>query len=206
MPNRKLTRRGVLGTTIVATVGVAGCAGGEADTGIREGNETNTSDSGEEYDSIDDVDTLEDLGEMNINPEEVREKAEPVEYDELMRNAEDYVGEPLYHEARVDQVLVVEEGDGGNTSDEENTTHGENTSDDENIYQLRLIVNDEYDDVMGFWHGERVIEDDIVETYSVGGGRIEYETLLGERREIPLLYIYDLEILDKDELGNETEV
>lgn len=188
MSENSTTRRVFLGTSVVATVGLAGCMGGDGNGGGNGNDSRNGGDNDEEYDSIDDIETADDIQELNINPEEVREKAEHVEYSELMRNAEDYIGEAIYYEATVDQVIPFE--------------------DEEDAYQLRLFVNDENDDVMGAWRGERVIEDDAIETYSVGAGRIEYETIFGETREIPLLSIYDIEILEEGGDGgnrNETE-
>lgn len=192
MAENSATRRAFLGTSVVATIGLAGCTGGDGNgDGNGGGNGTDSGsggDTGEEYDSLDEIETADDIQELNIDPEEVREKAESVEYSDLMRNAEEYVGEAIYYEATVDQVIPLE--------------------DEEDAYQLRLFVNDENDDVMGAWRGQRVIEDDVIETYSVGAGRIEYETIFGETREIPLLSIYDIEILEEGGgggSGNETQ-
>lgn len=170
------TRREILGATTVGLPIVAGCVGGE---GSAEGSQDDQA-GDDEYNSSE-VESPEEIGEREFSDaeiEDIRDQAERVDYPELMRNAEDYVGEPLYYRGDIVQVQ----------SDPET----------EDLYMFRMNVNEDRDDIACIWQGERIIEDDWVDIYALGGKRFEYETVLGAMREIPLVYVVDLEIVNDE--------
>lgn len=114
--------------------------------------------------------------DYDYDVDEVREEAERVDFSELMRNADEYQDEYLYYRGDVIQVM---------------------SDDDNEEFQFRMNVNEDGDDIFCVWEGERIIENDWLEIYGIGAGWIEYESVAGNEREIPAIYVADLDIVDE---------
>lgn len=115
----------------------------------------------------------------SYNVDKVRSSAETVGYDTIFRNIEKYTGEAVYFEyGQVYQTIY-----------EDNYTY------------LQLYVsnkNDEWEgDVAAAYFGdERILENDRIELWGVVEDLIEYETVKGNVRTIPLLTIVDYELYE----------
>lgn len=112
----------------------------------------------------------------DYNVDEVKSDAQTVDYDELLRNIEDYEGASVEYRGQVMQV-IDRDGD---------------------QYILRVAVTRESfgwdDDVYISWEGERVLEEDIIRFWGVVEGPITYETVLGNERTIPEITAVDIEV------------
>lgn len=107
---------------------------------------------------------------------QVRENAVEVEYDDLLRNAEDYEGNSL-HFPRAEVIQMIQGDDGDH-------------------FNFRLTVNAERDDIFATWEGDRFIEGDLVECWGVCFGAYTYETTFGNDRTIPGVDLVDIDLLE----------
>ena len=118
-------------------------------------------------------------GEESLSLEEVKERAEQVSYEDLMRDEEEYLEEYIhYPRAKIIQVL----------------------GDEESGFKLHINVDrGEYsweDRVIGWWDGERFLEDDIVEFWGQYLGLEEWETVMGATRTSPSFEVRDIILPD----------
>lgn len=116
-------------------------------------------------------------GPGSYDADQVRSSAETVSYDDLFRNIESYAGEAVYFEyGQVYQTLY----------------------EDEYTY-LQLYVadsTDEWDgDIAAHYFGDdRILEDDFMELWAVAERLLEYETVQGNTRTIPLVTLVDYDL------------
>jgi len=120
---------------------------------------------------------------QKLSIKEIKNRAiENLNYDELLRNNDKYIGEIVYYRGEVNQVV---EGWGGN-------------------YTLRIFVTKgEYglwdDDIWANYQGKRVLEEDIVDIWGKVKGVKKYTTVLGDRRSIPEIDVLHLELVKETE-------
>lgn len=101
---------------------------------------------------------------------------ESISYENLARNPDDYVGKYITGSGEVAQVI---EG--------------------ENEIQLRVAVNDDYDDMIFLAYNpeimdSRILEDDHITYYGMSLGTITYESTLGGNITIPSCYCDKIKI------------
>lgn len=117
--------------------------------------------------------------------DEIYDQAEEVTYEDLMRTPESYDDEYVYLTGEIFQV--VEEADDG-------------------FYLLVSVTKEDFhwtDNVLVYWPGERVLEDDLIEIYGVSRGLRSYEAALGHERTVPDVLAYDINLLDEADIGLE---
>lgn len=107
-------------------------------------------------------------GTDTLGEDEVRDEAESVSYDSLMREPDDHEGELIHiDQGQITQVL----------------------GDEDEGFQFRIFMTPgEFsweDDVLVRWDGERFLEDDIVAVWGRSNGLVTYEAVLGNERTIP---------------------
>jgi len=111
--------------------------------------------------------------------EELKKEASSPGYDDLFRNNQQYIGELVYYQAEVIQVLEVRK----------------------DTYQLRgNITKKEYhwdDTVFLHYFGTRLLDDDIIEFVGVVEGLITYKSILGAEITIPNIKIIEARIITK---------
>jgi len=123
----------------------------------------------------------------NVSKEEIKQSAiENLEYEELFRNNDEYVGKIVHF---VGKVIQIQEGSG-------------------NSYVMRADVTEKEhgfweDDVFLDYQGERILEDEIVEFWGEVKGVRKYTTVLKASRSIPEVAVLYLEVL-KDYIGGGT--
>ena len=103
-------------------------------------------------------------------------------YDSLMRNTENYVGQVIYYQGEVAQVME----EGGET------------------FSLRIdVTRDSYgfwdDTVLVHYRGQRILENDIVEFWATVEGRITYTAIMGNKITIPELSAHRLVVLPEEQ-------
>ena len=117
------------------------------------------------------------------DPDNIRDIASTVDYDELFRNFESYKGEPIHFEyGLVYQTLYQENREDPTTGD---------------YYQMDVSNNTQsYEgDIGAGWFGdERLLENDLIELWGVAEELISYETVQGDTRTIPRITMTDFEI------------
>ena len=94
-----------------------------------------------------------------------------ITYDQLARTPDDYKGEKVKFKGKVIQVV---EGDGDVT--------------------LRVAINSDYDKIILVYYesnivSSRVLEDDIITLYGKSGGLYTYDSTMGGKITIPLVYV-----------------
>lgn len=179
--------------TITGASFLAGCSGGSdesapdptaepTDTPTPTSTPTPTPDPGSKFRGPTREDrTYVDLQYRDYTDKErstIRENAEAIEYDELYRNVENYVGEAVTYDGVVIQNLESEK------------------------YFIFLIVlnNDPNQLVYGSWTGGRFIEEDAVRIWAEVLGIEIYQTGAGSERSVPAVSIADMELLEEDEM------
>ena len=118
--------------------------------------------------------------DQGLNREEIKSNAEQIQYNDLLRNGDEYEGQAVYFpQAKVVQVLGSEEEG----------------------FQFRInVTQSEYiweDDVLIRWDGDRLVTDDIVEIWGRSNGLISYEAVLGNERTIPDVTAVDINLLEE---------
>jgi hypothetical protein len=120
------------------------------------------------------------------DPDNIRDIASTVDYDELFRNFESYKGEPIHFEyGLVYQTLYQENREDPTTGD---------------YYQMDVSNNTQsYEgDIGAGWFGdERLLENDYIELWGVAEELISYETVQGDTRTIPRITMTDFEIREE---------
>jgi hypothetical protein len=120
------------------------------------------------------------------DPDNIRDLASTVDYDELFRNFESYKGEAIHFEyGSVYQTLYQENREDPTTGD---------------YYQIDVSNNTQsYEgDIGAGWFGdERLLENDFIELWGVAEELISYETVQGDTRTIPRLTMTDFEIREE---------
>lgn len=117
--------------------------------------------------------------QSSITFEEVKDGAIEVNYNELFRNNEQYIGEIIYYRGK---IIQVSEGWGDNYVLRINVTKGEY-----GFWENDVYVN---------YKGQRVLEDDVVDFWGIVKGTKTYKTVLGASRSIPKVDALYLEIAD----------
>jgi len=107
-------------------------------------------------------------GTATLGEDEVKDEAESVSHDSLMRSSDEYEGDLIHiDQGKITQVL----------------------GDEEEGFQFRIYMTPgEFtweDDVLVRWGGERYLADDIVAVWGRSNGLVTYETVLGNERTIP---------------------
>lgn len=109
------------------------------------------------------------------------EDAQELDYDSLLRNEEEHLGEPTRFEGQITQV----------------------TEETDEMYSLRINTKepefgDGYteEDVYLEYEGERLLKDDIVEVKGTYEGTHSYSTVLGSQRTIPEFDPHEIDVLE----------
>lgn len=156
---------------------IAGCT--DESNGDSNGGTDEDSDGGTDEDDNDGSDGDNDDGTdgnsgTSYNPEQIRENAEYIEYRNLLRDVESYVGEPIHYPwGEVVQSIS-----------------------DSNQYRINVgeypgfDSNDLFVDYSG---DERLVEDDQIQLWGVVEGSVTYETVMGDERTIPRITLVDYE-------------
>jgi len=140
---------------------------------------------GGERKKIEPAQILQEVPKMSI--EEIKNTAlKDLNYDELLRNNEKYIGKIVYYRGQTTQVTEV----------------------GRDRYILRVYVTkDEYglwdDDIWVNYEGKRVLEEDIIDLWGEVKGIKKYTTVLGASRSIPEINALLVEVVKKT--GEEIE-
>lgn len=118
-------------------------------------------------------------GGESLSLEEVKEQAESVSYEDLMRNEEEYLEEYMhYSRAKISQVF----------------------GDEESGFELIIkLLPGQYSwdgPVAGYWNGERFLEDDIVEFWAQYTGLEDWERAMGQTETIPAFDVREIVLTD----------
>lgn len=134
-------------------------------------------------DSADVVSTTEIVWGDPYDPDNIRDLASTVDYDELFRNFEEYQGEAVHFEfGRIYQSIYPE--------NEEYPTAGD-------YYQLQVSNDAEsfQGDIAADWYrDQRLLENDSIELWGVAEQLFSYETVDGNTRTIPRITMTDVVI------------
>lgn len=137
-------------------------------------------------DDADVISTTETVWGDPYDPDNIRDIASTLDYDELFRNFESYQGEAVHFKfGGIYQTIYPE--------NREDPTAGD-------YYQMS-VTNDRqaYEgDIAADWYGdERLLENDIIELWGVTEELLSYETVQGDTRTIPRITMTDFEIREE---------
>jgi hypothetical protein len=137
-------------------------------------------------DEADVTSTTETVWGDPYDPDNIRDLASTVDYDELFRDFESYQGEAVHFEfGAVYQTIYPE--------NREDPTAGD-------YYQIQVSNNTQsYEgDIAADWYGdERLLENDYIELWGVAEELTSYETVQGDTRTIPRITMTDFEIREE---------
>ena len=133
--------------------------------------------SGNQYKLSDDA--------SNMSEKEYKTACREIEYKDLMRNADDLVGEKVKLTGEVNQIVY--ESDSGDTESEYKVAV---TKDEFDLYS---------DDVILYFtrgNSKKIIEDDVITFYGEVSGTESYTSVLGEEITVPVITGVYVEIKD----------
>lgn len=164
-----MKRRTVLAGAAAGTLLLAGCLATDTSTSDDEGDDWPPLQGGSDTNVYVDV-PYREYDDAHV--EDVRDRAEEIEYEELFRNVEDYVGTAVQYDAQIVQAL-----EGGD-------------------YYMFLLTLDTAGTelIYGSWTGDRYLEGDLVRVWAEVIGTETYETGMGSENTVPSITIADIEL------------